>query len=668
MSDVNVNTSWTITPGGDYEYNGVLGCAGYDTENNRLFVSAQSPPNVAGNVRTEYARGFHMSADYNGDLICSPAENASTDLKKIRFTMSFTGSSYDLTDARVYCQFQNHFRTNIATWRFLHVDAETETETVLASGANLAQRDRVQIDFKNDYGAGQFYFECEYSGEIIYPNFWKITRNAWPSGATQGGWYYQMWGGGYTDPNPSSSVQAPDRNADLYLAYISSVGQFITITPENYANHYYCISNYGYALPGNYYEKYSFGATYNGVYYRTGSIQSRYINTVRTNCQNGGYVYETEQAALDAFTGATSGGVDTTDFNNYDGKVYTCRMFANIANIAPGPMATESQGGTEGDFDITSDSLDIPDLPAEGVAISPRAGDLYLCNETVLGNLQRQLFDSSIANAIKDIFSNVPDCILSVMSFPLPTSAYTVRFASNIFAGGQDLGNSTETNVIKRYIEYDCGTVNLHLFWDSALDLNPYTKLNIFIPGVGMRPLDADMCMSHDIGLKYHIDLLTGVCVAFVTVDGDVYQQHTGNIGQQMAFSGTRNGQIMTGILSGLAGNASNIANMSNPISGASNLVATTLNAFKVPRTVIGNFGGSTAQLAVQQPYIEIERPIQQLPRDYTKYNAYLCYMTAQLVNLTGWTEVQDIFIDDIDCTQDEREKLLNLLHNGVIL
>lgn len=645
MSDVNVNTSWTITPGGDYEYNGVLGCAGYDTENNRLFVSAQSPPNVAGNVRTEYARGFHMSANYNGDLICSPAGNESAQLKKIRFTMSFAGSSYDLTDARVYCQFQNHFNVNIASWQFLHV-ATDATETVLASGGALAQRDRIQIDFINDYGPGQFLFEFEYATGTPEPG----SQWVYLAPYIYSGWY--IWA---TEPYSNTFY-------DAWVAGVGTVGQpttgFCICTRQN-GNFVMRYKNGSATLPSNSLGPFSATENITGNNYKYGN-QSLQLGLTASFANVG--------EAVANFYGAPQGGLNTTDFNNYDGKVYTCRLFANIANIAPGPMATESEGGTEGDFDITSDSLDVPVLPAEGVTVAPRAGDLYLCNETVLGNLQRQLFDSNIASAIKDIFTNVPDCILSIMSFPLPASAYTVRFTSNIFAGGQDLGNTTETNVIKRYIEYDCGTVNLHLFWDSALDLNPYTKLNIFIPGVGMRPLDADICMSHDIGLKYHIDLLTGVCVAFITVDGDVYQQHTGNIGQQMAFSGTRNGQIMTGILSGLAGNASNVANMSNPISGPSNLVATTLSAFKVPRTVIGNFGGSTAQLAVQQPYIEIERPIQQLPRDYTKYNAYPCYMTAQLVNLSGWTEIQDIFIDDIDCTQSERDELLNLLHNGVIL
>lgn len=652
MSDVNVNTSWTITPGGDYEYNGVLGCAGYDTENNRLFVSAQSPPNVAGNVTTPYCKGFHLTADYNGNLKSIPTDNESADLKRVRFTMSFAGSSYDLTDTRCYCQFANYFNVNIASWTFKHI-ATDATETTIASGTTLAQHDKIQIDFKNDYGAGQFIFEFEYATGTPEPS------SAWTRLAPYiyGTWY--IWGNPYVNKYAGNVKIVMD---DVYVTGIGTVGSPTTA---------FCIVS---RQNSPFYMKYWNG----GVNDNANSLGP--FSAIE-NIDGNNYVYGNQSLQLgltasfasvgDAiadFYGAAQGGLNTTDFNDYDGYVWSCCLFANVANVSPGPMATESEGGTDGDFDTSSDALDVPDLPAEGVTIAPRAGDLYLCSETVLGNLQQRLFDSSISGAIRDIFSNVTDCILSVMSFPLPTSAYTARFTSNIFAGGQDLGNSTETTVIKRYIEYDCGTVNLHLFWDSALDLNPYTKLNIFIPGVGMRPLDADICMSHDIGLKYHIDLLTGVCVAFITVDGDIYQQHTGNIGQQMAFSGTRNGQIMTGILSGLAGNAANVANMSNPISGPSNLVATTLSAFKVPRTVIGNFGGSTAQLAVQQPYIEIERPIQQLPRDYTKYNAYPCYMTAQLVNLSGWTEIQDIFIDDIDCTQAEREKLLNLLHNGIIL
>ena len=663
MSDVHVSTSWTVQPNGDFEYNNVLGCAGYDAENNRLFVSAQSPPNVAGNVTTEYCRGFHLTADYNGNLKSVPAENTSTDLKTVRYTMSFTGSAYDLTDTRCYCQFANYFNVQIATWAFKHI-ATDATETTIASGTTLAQHDKIQIDFKNDYGAGQFIFEFTYSGEVVRNGFCKVGLNTpiAASGSNPGNyigmvnWNRTQYGSGWYGTAPESTA------VDVYATLVTSNNTvYYLFENRPYEQNHMIVAYRRYSGSDQYW--YVTPVHTNNCYYVTSNDPGYYFNSyLSTN----NFTHDTLANAIQDFTNPISGGVDTTDFNNYDGYVWSCCLFANIANVSPGSMATESEGGTDGDFDTTSDALAIPDLPAEGVTLSPRAGDLYLMTESQFGIFQNEMYNSSVD--IRKIFQDVTNCILSVMTFPLPTSAYTARFTSNVFAGGQDLGNSTACTVVKRYIEYDCGTVALNLFWDSALDLNPYTKLNIFIPGVGMRPIDPDCVMGHTVGLKYHIDLLTGACVAFVTIDGDVYQQHTGNIGQHMAFSGTNNGLIMSGILSGLAGNAANIAENSNPIAGAGDLVATTLNAFKVPRSVVGNFSGNTSQLAVQTPYIEIIRPIQQLPRDYTKYNAYPCYMTAQLINLSGWTEVQDIFIDDIDCTTEERAQLLNELRGGVIL
>lgn len=678
MSDVHVNTSWNIQPNGDFEYNGVLGCAGYDENNTRLFVSAQSPPNLAGNVTTPYCKGFHLTADYNGNLKSIPTDNESADLKRVRFTMSFAGSSYDLTDTRCYCQFANYFNVQIESWVFKHI-ATDATETAIASGTTLSQHDKIQIDFINDYGAGQFIFEFTYGTPLTdkmvdLGQFDPPVTHVGPQTLSP---YLGCWIPYNSSYNPATTTP-PNINIQGKICAVSNdptyghcAVMFADYDIQNNLNY----MSYMHAKFSNntvgYYGKVFTHIVDNKRYFVCAPesvVDERpWYQALYDYCNNAAGAYETVAEAVNYFTNG-AGGLNTTDFNNYDGYVWSCCMFANIAGVYPSSMSTESEGGTEGDFDTTSDSLDTPDLPAEGVTTSPRAGDLYLMTESQFGIFQNAIYGSSVAQAIKALFNDVTNCILSVMTFPLPTSAYTTRFNSNVFAGGQDLGNSTECAVVKRYVEYDCGTVALNLFWDSALDLNPYTKLNIFIPAVGMRPIDADCCMGHTIGLKYHIDLLTGSCVAFVTIDGDVYQQHAGNIGQHMAFSGTNNGLIMSGILAGLAGNAANIAENQNPIAGAGDLVATTLNAFKVPRSVVGNFSGNTAQLAVQKPYIEIIRPIQQLPRDYTKFNAYPCYMTQQLINLSGWTEVQDIFIDDIDCTTEEREQLLTLLRTGVIL
>lgn len=653
MSDVHINTSWSNIPSSDTEYNTVLGVAGYNADDERLFLSAQQVPNIARNITTEFARGFRITSGYYGIVLHDAITESSADLKTIRFTMSTAGSSYDLNGARLYAQFKNLYSVDIGSWA-LYAEAEDETQTLIAAGNAIAAGTELQVDFINDYGAVRFILTLEYStgASVQGWELLKIAPNETTAPRILGNWS-RAW------------TLTNNTNSDIY--YCAFNNEYIGAIPlDNNASGTVTYTLYNDMSSSFVLSQYNLSSTtYNGYkYYYTRESSILKYPTSNPTCNNQIYWIQ----AIIAAGGLVAGGLNTADLSNYTGDMWQGRLIANIANIYPSSMATESEGGENGDFDVTSDALTVPDLPAEGVTISPRAGDLYLMTESQFGIFQNAIYGSSVAQAIKALFNDVTNCILSVMTFPLPTNAYTTRFNSNVFAGGQDLGNSTECPVINRYIEYDCGTVTLNLFWDNALDLNPYTKLNIFIPAVGMRPIDADCCMGHTIGLKYHIDLLTGSCVAFVTVDGDVYQQHTGNIGQHMAFSGTNNGLIMSGVLAGLAGNAANIAENSNPIAGAGDLVATTLNAFKVPRSVVGNFSGNTAQLAVQKPYIEIIRPIQQLPRDYTKFNAYPCYMTQQLINLSGWTEVQDIFIDDIDCTTEEREQLLTLLRTGVIL
>lgn len=669
MSDVNINTSWSSLPSSDTEYNTVLGVAGYDTEDNRLFLSAQQVPGIARNVTTEYARGFRITSGYDGIVLHDAITEASADLKTVKFTMSTAGSAYDLEDARCYVQFRNHYTVDIASWA-LQAESSDGTLTTVASGGTIAAGAEVQIDFKNDYNAARFIMTITYSGEVTYPNFWKIERNAWPSGTTSGGWKYQMWGGGYTSPNPSSSVQAPDRNADVYLAYISSAGLFINITAENYENHYYCISNYGYALPGNYYEKYNFDLTYNGTYYRLGSTQPRYVDTIRNNCIVGGYVYTTAQEALDAFTGATSGGINTADLSEYTGDMWQCRMIANVAAISPGPMSTESEGGTEGDFDITSDQITAPGIPS--TYTQSYFGHIYLIDSGNLAAVASVINSNDFIDQFYTNFGDIAKCIVSVSQFPISTYSGAGTLG-DITVGSKRIASASLTpqaQPLSRFAQVDCGSVDLHLFWDSALDLNPYTKLNVYIPCVGMRPLDADVVMGHTLGLYYNVDFMTGNALAILTLDGDYYDQYSCTLATQYALNTEQWGPVYQGIMSTLSTAAIGVAvsGSGGAMAGALAGAATQSIAQKLHHDKAGTMGASMSLFSQMQPFVEILRPIQQLPRDYTKFNAYPSYMTSQLINLSGYVEVQDIRLDDIDCTDAERSELMSMLQSGVIL
>lgn len=66
-----------------------------------------------------------------------------------------------------------------------------------------------------------------------------------------------------------------------------------------------------------------------------------------------------------------------------------------------------------------------------------------------------------------------------------------------------------------QWVELDCGTIDIdEKILGSYLDYDPFTKVDIYLPYIGYRPLRIDDIMPGEIQLKYRIDLLTGACVA----------------------------------------------------------------------------------------------------------------------------------------------------------
>ena len=661
MSDVNINTSWSSLPSSDTEYNTVLGVAGYDPDDNRLFLSAQQTPNIARNVTTEYARGFSLKSGYDGIVTHDAMTESSADLRTVKFTMSAAGSAYDLADARCYVQFKNRYSVEISSWA-LQAQAEDETLTTVASGSTIAAGGEVQIDFKNDYNAARFIMTITYPegspGEYV------------PS---SGYWVHLPPHTSHTVVGSSTYTLENISDADMWACHASAMSSSLAVCSFAEVNNKSFkyrgnILNlvYGYNLNGHtYYHSYTSWANSNAVTFDGVAWPNSSFST-------------NSQATAAFYAGSwTPGapGLKTNDFNEYTGNVWQCRMIANVAAISPGPMATESEGGTEGDFDITSDQITAPALPSEGYA---GTASMYLVDKLNLNHLKLSIFSANFWQQWITNFNDAVNSIVGILQIPVDASVIPTGALEHVRAANKELEWTLATysgyvegkKIQSRYISVDCGTVDLHLFWDSALDLNPYTKLNIYIPCVGIRTLDPDVVMGHTLGLYYNIDLMQGCALAVLTIDGDYLEQYPCSISTMFAIYGEQFTGLYQSVASTLATAAIGVttAGSGGAMAGAIAGAATSAMAQKIHKGSAGTSASSMALLYQKQPYVEILRPIQQLPRDYTKFSAYPSYMTSQLINLSGYVEVQDIRLDDIDCTDAERTELMNMLQSGVIL
>lgn len=667
MSDVNISTSWSSLPSSDTEYNTVLGAAGYDENDTRLFLSAQQVPGIARNVTTEYARGFRITSGYDGIVLHDAITETAADLKTVKFTMSMAGTAYDLTDARCYVQFKNHYTVEIASWA-LQAQAADDTLTTIASGGIIAAGAVLQIDFKNDYNAARFIMTATYATIPAGLPLCLVPNNMIHYTTMPGNLPVVTYG--CACPGTAWASSPLPANIDVYCATVNGVGYVVAAESDMSG---YSYINYGLRVySGNryYYQCTLVNDTHNGYKIATATETT----TLTTGLTNLGYTvpsfssYADFKAALVPGSGGTT--FNTGDIAEYNGNVWQCRMIANVAAISPGPMATESEGGTEGNFDVTSDQITAPGIPS--TYTQSYFGHIYLIDSGNLAAVASVINSNDFIDQFYTNFGDIAKCIVSVSQFPISTYSGAGTLG-DITVGSKRISSASLTpqaQPLSRFATVDCGTVNLHLFWDSALDLNPYTKLSVYIPCVGMRPLDADVVMGHTLGLYYNVDFMTGNALAILTLDGDYYEQYSCTLATQYALNTEQWGPVYQGIMSTLSTAAIGVAvsGSGGAMAGALAGAATQSVAQKLHHDKAGTMGASMSLFSQMQPFIEILRPIQQLPRDYTKFNAYPSYMTSQLINLSGYVEVQDIRLDDIDCTDAERTELMSMLQSGVII
>ena len=78
--------------------------------------------------------------------------------------------------------------------------------------------------------------------------------------------------------------------------------------------------------------------------------------------------------------------------------------------------------------------------------------------------------------------------------------------------------------------------------------------------------------------------------------------------------------------------------------------------------------GGAAGLCSVQFPYVVIERPRLSTPAGYNKFIGNTLNVTMNLGECNGLTMVESIHLDGVLCTENERDELMSLLKEGVII
>lgn len=360
------------------------------------------------------------------------------------------------------------------------------------------------------------------------------------------------------------------------------------------------------------------------------------------------------------------------------------------APIDPYDGAGDSSiGGGDGTFDGSSDPVPVPPLPSIG-ATDTGFISLFVPSQAQLKQVASYLWSSFFDIAtFKKIFEDPMDCILglSVVPVSVPTSGN-----AQITVGNVELSGITLPLASQQYVEIDCGTIDFtRRYFGSYLDFEPYTKMSLFVPYSGVHSISADDIIGKVVGLKYHIDILTGSLVAFLTCGNSVLYEFNGacasnipvnsmnyastienairiavNIGTTVATAGAAapaTGAAETGKMAvGGAGIGRGIAIAGSTAEGALSLKPSIDRA--------GSLGGTTGLMGNQIPYFIITRPRMCKPKNQDFFQGYPSFIQTTLgaMDGTGFTAFENVVISKTYLTEEEKSELTAILNAGVYL
>lgn len=278
------------------------------------------------------------------------------------------------------------------------------------------------------------------------------------------------------------------------------------------------------------------------------------------------------------------------------------------------------------------------------------------------------LWDSSFVEQIKKLFNDPMQAIIGIHKvFATPSTGGT----ATIKVGYLDSQVSSAW-VDNQYTTVNCGSASLKEYFGNVFDYAPYTKVQLYLPFIGIVDLDVGDVMRSTISVVYHVDVLTGACLADVKVNrdgvGGVLYQYAGSAIVTYPVSAGNYMGMLAGVVSVAGGIAGTI------LSGgalAPALIGGAVGASHLHTDVShsGGFSGCAGAMGSKKPYLIVSRPQIAMADNYQHYTGIPANSKVTLGSCNGYAKVKSVYVNNITrATEDEKNMIEAQLKAGVLV
>ena len=340
-----------------------------------------------------------------------------------------------------------------------------------------------------------------------------------------------------------------------------------------------------------------------------------------------------------------------------------------------GTYDDDSGDGGTGTGNIPSgEDIDEPDKPGKnGASTGLLRG--YVLTQAQTTSFSSWLWSTDVMDYISKLFTSNP--LDSIITFSmLPYTPQTSETPTNIVLGGKACTDVSDALIISEQFStfeftYDGLTEPV---WGNALDFEKGVKIDLFIPFVGIVPLDVNSVIYTKLKLKYIIDCFSGQGIVYLvsqksdsTWDGErkkcLLGQWTFNCKSTLPL--TRND--ISSIISGAIGGITSIA--TGNLGGA---VSATMSARpSVQRS--GDVATSTAYMGKRNPYIIYTMSKAIIPKGSYGKIGRPQYAIKTLGDCDGFIQCKNPRMsftggDGQSPTDEEIKEIYTLLEEGVVV
>lgn len=348
--------------------------------------------------------------------------------------------------------------------------------------------------------------------------------------------------------------------------------------------------------------------------------------------------------------------------------------------------------GYNPDFDNSSDIITIPNMPTIGVS---NVGfiNVYNTSQNALQNLGADLFpdftppptpepSEDLATTIAMGFSNVVDNLSNLLNSYINSNLInyiidchclpvtpTTGESENIKIGFKQF-NQIAQRITSDYVDFDCGTLNIKEYYGNFIDYVG-TRASLYLPFIGFVPIKNEYFQSGALSVKYRFNIIDGSFMCYVLATSSksnlkdtVIGTYSGNACVHIPITGVNYSNMVSGLLNSTTA----IVSASKGVGGVA--VSSALNTLSMKPEMQGNnsYNSTSSFIGIRYPYLLIEREVSNFSELYPNEYGLPLNVTKTISELTGYIEMDENIHIEVNCMNEEKEMLKELLTGGIII